>query len=143
MRRSAIIRWRNSVMRSSVVKGQAPVITRNTAPHDGAGQHRHGSARPTWNRWPYEKELPLTTLPRSGLVQLVLDLLGIGGSTRDMLQALAAYLRAQRRCPDRVSFSNLRLSAPLGQPGANQFGCARCTYTSAPLQAITPKPPIV
>jgi len=40
MRRSAIIRWRNSVMTSSVVKGTGSDEPQEPAPHDGAGEYR-------------------------------------------------------------------------------------------------------
>src|SRR3990172_7427370 len=72
MRRSAIIRWRSSVMRSSVVKGTGSEEPQEPAPHDGAGEYPLRAI--TDSDRPYWKELRPTTLPRSGLVQLSIKL---------------------------------------------------------------------
>src|SRR3990172_8431427 len=72
MRRSAIIRWRSSVMRSSVVKGTGSEEPQEPAPNDGAGEYPLRAI--TDSDRPYWKELRPTTLPRIGLVQPVLVL---------------------------------------------------------------------
>src|SRR3989337_3123974 len=119
MRRSAIIRWRSSVMRSSVVKGTGSEEPQEPAPHDGAGEYPLRAI--TDSDRPYWKELRPTTLPRSGLVQQVFDCKG-----RNHWPALCCEISqpipGQPSPSQSGTPSNVFSSTRLGQPPAAEIG---------------------